>query len=190
MVAVAPSMRTLVAVGLVALAACEWGVTGNGIDGGSHPCSGVTCSANELCDFSNNACGAAPGETGTCRPRSQTCADVSGPVCGCDGKMHDNACDAYADGTDLDAYGNCPLDEDQFRCGFKQCSTTDEVCQRDGAVLHGDLNTNFSCVPMPAACKGSPSCQCLLANQGGLCISRCDRPSGFVVTCDAGLEAL
>lgn len=174
--------RFLAIIGFLALAACA-------NDGDERPCGVVTCSATEFCDYSTNTCGVGPGDVGTCQPRRRSCPNVSDPVCGCDGEMHGNPCEANAADADLDGYGACPLQPEEFRCGFKQCITTDEVCQRDGAVLHGELNTDFACVPIPAACRASPSCECLLANQDGLCISRCDHPSGFVVTCDAGFDA-
>lgn len=184
-------MQFLAIIGLLALAGCEWGTTGPGIDaaGSVSVCGAITCSPSEFCDYSTNTCGTGFQETVTCRSRALSCGST-GPVCGCDGQIHATGCDATSAGADLDANGNCPLEVDHFKCGFKQCSLIGEVCQRYGPVQGGLLNTTFSCVPAPSACSASPSCECLFANQTGLCISICHGTSatGFVVECDQGVR--
>src|SRR5262245_25473666 len=84
---------------------------GGGGGSGGRTCGGfpgTQCSASEFCDFGRDSCGAAD-ELGTCRPRPNGCDDVFAPVCGCDGSVHSNACDANAAGFDVNASGGCPV---------------------------------------------------------------------------------
>jgi hypothetical protein len=61
---------------------------------------GATCAAGEFCDYADpHFCGGAD-ETGVCRPRPSACETNFDPACGCDGVVYDNACGAYAAGTD------------------------------------------------------------------------------------------
>jgi hypothetical protein len=69
--------------------------------------AGITCRANQWCDFpDDSACGVAD-YFGTCRPRPELCPDVYIPVCGCDGKDYGNSCEAHRGGTDVAYAGHC-----------------------------------------------------------------------------------
>lgn len=173
----------------VLLAACGGTNQGEpGPDGGSGAvCGGLgnqACPADEFCDFDRNGCGAAD-ETGTCRPRPTACDDNSDPVCGCDGEIHGNPCDAAAAGTDLNAFGTCALEPGAFTCGFRACDLATSYCQHAASDI-GSEPDQFTCVPLPA-CAGEPSCGCL-QDQGEPCADTCDgdAASGLTTTCLGG----
>jgi len=112
-------------------AACAGGAGGSGATGGTggaggtaggggsdsdagsgEPCGGFAslhCSAPETmyCDYAETAaCGASDG-TGTCLLRPDSCAAGGPGVCGCDGKLYTNACEAHRAGTDDNPTGSC-----------------------------------------------------------------------------------
>ncbi len=70
--------------------------------------AGDTCEPGEFCKFPNGTCGVAD-ETGACSspPGGVSCAMTR--VCGCDGKVHRSACDAYQSGVDVAAGNPCVL---------------------------------------------------------------------------------
>ena len=55
---------------------------------------------SSYCDYPDTmACGATDG-SGVCQPRPTTCTKECTMVCGCDGKVYCNACEAHMAGTD------------------------------------------------------------------------------------------
>jgi hypothetical protein len=73
-------------------------------DAGLRDCGGFagdTCDpATEFCDFPDDQCGAAD-RPGVCVPRPELCNPMLEEVCGCDGRQHQNACEANKAGTDV-----------------------------------------------------------------------------------------
>jgi len=68
--------------------------------------AGLTCGADEWCDYHGGGCGFADGG-GVCRPRPSACADIWAPVCGCDGNPYGNECEAQGAGVDVQYVGEC-----------------------------------------------------------------------------------
>ena len=69
--------------------------------------AGLTCDGDAYCDYdSKNACGAGD-QSGTCLSKPQFCPAVVLPVCGCDGKTHNNSCEANRAGITVVASGPC-----------------------------------------------------------------------------------
>jgi len=151
---------------------------GSGIQCGGF--AGTPCSGDEWCDFGRDDCGGADN-TGICKPRPLACDDIFDPVCGCDGEVHPNACDAQAIGVDLDAFGGCKLEPGAFACGPRQCDIASELCHVFGNDIAGEPD-GFSCEPLPTGCG---SCDCF-DNVG--CNDQCegDQTGGFTVTCFGG----
>lgn len=184
-------MKSLLAslLGLFALAGCEHGKGGGMVptDGGSGvTCggfAGTTCLPTEWCDFGRNDCGSSDG-TGTCKPRPVACDDSFDPVCGCDGTVHSNECDAQAAGFDLSVIGSCRIEPGAFQCGERQCDLDTEYCQVVGNDV-GNQPDSFSCVPLPVGCGVAASCACLAGEPcGGFCDG--DAASGLTALCPGG----
>ncbi|MBX3158390.1 MAG: hypothetical protein KF773_20640 [Deltaproteobacteria bacterium] len=162
----------------------EHGSGGGGGDAaGALFCEGVRCAADEFCDFSRNGCGNLNADVGRCAKRPTTCDNNLEPVCGCDGKIHGNACDANASGTDVSAAGGCEVPAGRFECGFRQCTLVDEYCQRSFSDV-GLEPDGFACLPFPR-CPAQQDCMCLLGEPcGSFCTPRMDR--GFELQCPGG----
>ncbi len=54
--------------------------------------AGIKCSSKEWCDFGTSASCGRDDSMGTCKPRPSACDPIRATVCGCDGKIYDNAC--------------------------------------------------------------------------------------------------
>jgi hypothetical protein len=71
------------------------------------PCGGASgdaCGPGEFCNMDEEGC----GTFGVCEPRpTQACTRDYWPLCGCDGVVYDNACEAHAAGTSVRHKGAC-----------------------------------------------------------------------------------
>jgi hypothetical protein len=140
------------------------GVTGGGTGGGgvARLCggfAGLMCSAGEVCNWLDNSCGAADA-TGVCEARPQACPAVYMPVCGCDGQVHGNECEALAAGADVSAFGGCTPPPGTFACGWRFCPRSGTYCS---ALVGGPAGGpgSYDCAPLPTSCGNTPSCSCL-----------------------------
>jgi len=137
------------------------------------PC-GETCTASEYCSHFDWRCGA--GVAGTCSPRPSDCTSAApGPVCGCDGKVYEHFCAAWAAGVDIGPTSACQTPTGYFVCGGLYCSMTTQYCTYEV----GDLSGHY-CSPLPAGCGAAPSCACL-ASLPCTCAATSD--GGLVATC-------
>lgn len=157
---------------------------GSGSGGSGVQCGGLAgskCEPTEYCDYANNTCGAAD-ETGTCKTRQTICPAAIGAseVCGCDGKLYPNACEAHSAGTDLNANGSCPEGADHFACGYLQCDLTTQYCVHDTKAASADQA--YVCAALPQACGTTAACGCLAGVQCGTDCTG-DGTHGLTVTC-------
>jgi len=73
-------------------------------------CGGI---AGKKCSASNEYCAVAPGKcqvadvAGTCEKKPELCPAIVLPVCGCDKKTYNNACEAARAGISVDFTGKC-----------------------------------------------------------------------------------
>ena len=166
------------------LVGCEGG-TSERPDAAAEPsptCGSEICAADEHCNFFLDNCGNG-NIIGGCVEKPTTCTDTVAPVCGCDGQLHTNRCQASALGVDLDAEGNCPLEPGTFKCGFIQCDLATEYCQVMPSFDFPDADS-FACMALPA-CSGTVDCACML-NANVPCSAFCtgDATVGLSVRCN------
>jgi hypothetical protein len=85
-------------------------------------------------------------------------------VCGSDGKIYASAYAQQAAGVDLSDTG-CSTPDDSYACAYCVCGTNAEYC------VHPILYTGYCfCLPLPAACSSTPSCDCVKDEMcGGAC---------------------
>ena len=88
------------------------GSAGDDAGGSGELCGGfasVRCAAPEstYCDYAEMVeCGHTDG-SGICKPRPDNCVAGGPSVCGCDGKLYTNECEAHRAGTDDNPTGSC-----------------------------------------------------------------------------------
>ncbi len=138
------------------------------------------CAATHYCVYPDRGCGFDDG-TGTCQPRPDICDDSLRPVCGCDGTVHSNSCDAASLGVDLSQVGGCTTPEGRFDCGEQFCSDDVEYCQRQVSDIAGFAD-DFACRSMPLDCT---DCACLTGEPcGDMC--SVDGAGNVTLTCPGG----
>ena len=127
---------------------------------GPCPCGGINntpCEAGKYCQIAVGMC-TQPNPSGVCAVApTGACSTFSQPVCGCDGKTYNNACEAAKAKQSLVSTGLCP-------CGGQGGVTcqADEFCSyppTDSCLDPGAVGT---CTPRPTTCStvNSPVCGC------------------------------
>ena len=143
--------------------------------------AGQTCGADEFCAYPDQRCG--NGVAGTCQPRPSACPFILDPVCACDGNTYDNACEASVEGHDVSSAGDCTPPVGAFACGDTFCMEGVAYCERQASDLIGSADS-YECKPIPAACGGTPSCECLAEETCGTTCT--EDGGGFTLTCLGG----
>jgi hypothetical protein len=113
------------------------------------------CGDGLWCDWGVNSCG---GES----DQGTGCDAVYQPVCGCDGNVYGNECEAHSAGVDVSQLNECTPPKGAFPCGQTFCDLATDYCQVAGSDIGGEPN-GYGCVPLPAACGDTPACDCLAA---------------------------
>ncbi|MEZ4380156.1 MAG: hypothetical protein R3A79_02320 [Nannocystaceae bacterium] len=115
---------------------------------------------SDYCDWNANSCGILRADQGTCETPPDGCDDVYMPVCGCDGQVHGNECEAHGAGTDVAAANGCEAPEGYFECGFMFCDAATTYCQIVPNDVVGEPDF-YQCNPLPDACGKELVCGCL-----------------------------
>ncbi len=116
------------------------------------------CPVQRYCSAPVSGCGGGR-DTLSCYLRPKTCAGVaSKPVCGCDGKVYDNLCEAGRAGTNTGPAVGCTLPPDKFPCVQTLCDRKTEACR----VLFSPGYESSSCVPLRCfkMTNPPPNCEC------------------------------
>lgn len=131
-----------------------------GTDTGGSSCGKEVCNENEYCDWITNSCGTGEIDEGHCMPRPDDCPEIYEPVCGCDGTVHGNVCDAQSQGLDVDALAGCEAPKGTFECGFMFCDPASAYCifSPTDALPSPD---SYTCALLPRQCGDNPDCGCL-----------------------------
>jgi hypothetical protein len=144
------------------------GTTGAGGMAGA-PCTPTSCNReSEFCATCGNS-------VGKCFLRPQDCTQLGWAVCGCDGKLYMNECEANAfGGVSVAGSALCPAPPGTFQCGTKFCTRGSQYCQ---TWYLNDIRTNlgryvarYACVDLPAGeCATTPTCACVTSAECGNC---------------------
>jgi len=130
------------------------------------------CPSGQLCTYGDHACGGAGA--GVCGAPATGCSATAPSVCGCNGTVYANVCQAGAAAVDT-AKAACAVATEHFQCEYIVCIKS-SYCEQSG----GTPAPTLSCIPFDASCTAH-DCTCV----SGLCMNSCTPlPAGGVeVTC-------
>lgn len=159
---------------------------GSGGTGGTASCggeAGLTCESTRFCDFQPSFCGG-DDSLGVCTERPTNCVEIYEPVCGCDGNVYGNGCEANAAGVDINWLGGCTPPGGHFACGVGFCPVDTYYCRIVVSDIAG-WDNEYSCHPYPSGCGSTPSCGCMTAEPcGDIC--EVDAGGNITLTCPGG----
>jgi len=148
-------------------------------DGGTRRCGtrgGVSCSAEQFCNFEPDKDCGGTDRGGLCEGKPQGCTADYRPVCGCDNRSYGNACGAYAAGVSVKHDGLCTQMECKSAGGTVKASTGANV-PKCGAgdeqwSLSGGIEPVVCCLKKPGGTKPGNGAMC-----GGIAGLSCDKGS-------------
>jgi hypothetical protein len=152
---------------------------------GGEPSCENGCGDANYCDWTANSCGENRSDKGTCETAPDGCDDVYMPVCGCDGQVHGNECEAHAAGSDVAAAGGCEAPEGYFPCGYMYCDVATSYCQVSLNDVVGEPDY-YQCNPLPEACGKEQICDCLAEEPCFQFECADDGNGGLTTTCPGG----
>jgi hypothetical protein len=134
---------------------------GQGGGGGTECSPTAACPQGSFCDYADNRCG--QGDlTGSCRPAPVSHCSAPQLACGCDGVVA-ASCDGaigFGNAVDIAPPETCAAPAGTFACGDFFCGPIEsQYCQ--GVLNLDTCAMDYTCVPIPADCNGSPSCACI-----------------------------
>src|SRR5262249_6468877 len=145
--------------------------------GSANTCSpGAPCGSGFFCDYADNKCGKGSA-TGTCHAAPISDCGPAPLACGCDGAVRESCGGSVGLGASVDIGDptTCETPAGFFNCGLFYCDTATEYCQ--GAMNLTICEVDYACAPIPGACAGAPTCDCLVKQGVGTCSG--DAASGF-----------
>lgn len=158
------------------------GEGGSGGEGDGPKCGSEACTEEEYCYHDDH------GLDG-CNPKPTSCEPEDHPVCGWDGIIYPNKCEANKAGQSLQRASDSHCAEtpsNTYRCGTAFCKIGEEWCRHQA-------ESDDTCPPLPDACKvEGATCECLGFDANGgatenapvTCGSCSSDGSNFDVTCD------
>jgi hypothetical protein len=127
----------------------------------------MTCTGTQYCNSPSNRCGTLDTAS-SCAARPQGCTANVDPVCGCDGQVYGNECEANAAGQDISNLGGCTMPTGTFACGPRYCMKGTQYCE---AMVGGAITNpgSYACHALPAGCGTTPTCACITGSACGNC---------------------
>jgi hypothetical protein len=128
----------------------------------------LPCPFGSYCDVPDDSCGKGLYH-GTCKPMPAGCGVTPPKVCGCNGKVFQNACTAAAAGIDVDGNSPCATPGGTFPCGGYFCVVGSQVCRKT-TQLGAPIPDTYACVDVPSGCGNGCSCKlCDVCPPSGPC---------------------
>ncbi|MGA1840304.1 MAG: Kazal-type serine protease inhibitor domain-containing protein [bacterium] len=130
------------------------GICAGGMGGMNDDCSSnFDCSNRYFCEKDLNDCAG----DGVCEEKPRYCAEVSQPICGCDGITYPNECEASRRGISTDYTGQC-ISSTTTQCSVNTQCPNGSYCQKS----EGNCTGQGECVSKPAFCAQvlDPVCGC------------------------------
>jgi hypothetical protein len=170
-------------------AGAEGGGAGSGGAAGDEvDCSIDPCAEGEVCVPNARGCGVTEGR---CFEVSEAVCP-SGAVCGCDGVIYDDVCEAYAAQVGIDVLSDCDQPEGTIACYDRFCEASSESCRvvNESRCDQGCLPlcpgmhtvTYGACLPKLSSCDDAV-CDCPSCLPAVSCL---DDEDGITFTCAAG----
>ncbi|MBC8073708.1 MAG: hypothetical protein IAG13_35635 [Deltaproteobacteria bacterium] len=117
----------------------------------------VSCAGDAFCDYGSASGWPSCGEKGICVAFPEACDEIDLPLCGCDGVLYDNACEAAAAGVGTQGAAGCTAPAGRFACGFEFCESGTAFCEH--VIGHGQPES-WDCRAL--ACTGDlEGCACI-----------------------------
>jgi hypothetical protein len=157
--------------------------TSTGTGGQGAPCGGLpglTCPSDQYCVWADGSCGGGDQE-GVCTGKPMSCAvfeAVPWEVCGCDGKVYEDSCNAAQSGVDISNHGGCQLQQGQVACGPLVCVNGNQYCEHNLSDVSGQPDS-YTCRFFPATCPMPATCACL---SGEPCGTNCTQAADGTIT--------
>ncbi len=123
------------------------------------PCEStwIPCVDGAFCDASPESVESPCGEVGVCVAQPLACDESSNPVCGCDGELYANSCEAAKAGVGTRGAQGCEPPAGTQSCGSSFCALDSEYCEY--VIGHGQ-SAAWRCLPL--VCLGAlEGCECL-----------------------------
>ncbi len=125
--------------------------------GGSCSLQENSCGTSEFCAFNLGTCGHLP-QPGFCQPKPKSCPETKAPVCGCDGRTYNNACEAFRAGVSVSF--DAPCDVTPAACASECDAIVDLRTAKRETCADGVRTRGLQCLQKPDGSCGYQWLEC------------------------------